>query len=532
MISRRTVDITPDLSLMEKLGSVGFAPEEALAEFVDNSIDALYDDQTGERIVDGPAEVTIETGDGRVVVRDSSGGIKNFDSCLKSAFSEKKSGESLGQFGLGMKTASMSLGRQVEIRSKRIGEAVEHRTSLDLDAWYDQGRWAVEVEDLPSPTGAHFTEITIQKLHVPPTLYSTDLVERLGERFGPLIEDKEVVLRVNGRRVEFEPLSFLPENDKALLLAIKETGIVGFQKRKEFQFKVEGCELKGWIDILEHRSPTGKFGFHIFRGRRLIQPFVKVGVLDHPNNSNLFGRLYLPFDFPVAFTKNRLDWRAGRFSLREEMDRICADHRRIASRMAQERVPAVHPKIQQGVSKSLDALAEAIKESPMLKGYFEEERRRALQKVSEGHGEVDSEIRAPKLNPSTTRPPPKNARVRNPRPDKPHQKKDFWFIQVGGFRIKLFHDWIDSDEPKMWYSSFDDSRKPPELHVSTNTTFDAHDACSDKLFYATGNVIMALARVLHDVLSQRGRPPPDTVDIQEELYLRWGRRIRQGVQEG
>jgi histidine kinase/DNA gyrase B/HSP90-like ATPase len=532
MISTRTVDITPDLSLMEKLGSVGFAPEEALAEFIDNSIDALYDQETGKKVVLRAAEVEITLSDNRIVILDSSSGIKNFDQCMKSAWSEKRSGESLGQFGLGMKTAAMSLGRRVLIRSKRVGENQEHRTVLDLDDWYSAGKWSIGVDDLPSKPSAHFTEITVEKLHVDPALYLPDLAERLGERFGPLISDSEVVIRINDRKIEPEPIVFLNGRDAALLNAIKESGVTKFEKRKEFSIQVQGYPLKGWIDFLEKRSPSGKFGFHIFRGRRLIQPYVKVGVLDHPNNSNLFGHLYLPYDFPVAFTKNRLDWRAGRFSMRAELDRVCADHRKVATRMAQERVPVVHPKLVQEVTKSLDVLSEAIKDSPLLRGLFDEERKRALESKSTAFGEVDSEVRAPKLKPSSTRPAPTNLRARNPLPERPHQTKNFWFIQVGGFQVKLFHEWIDSDEPRMWYSTYLDDRKPPELHVQTNTAFDAYDATTDKMYYATGNVIMAISRVLDDVLSQRSKSAPDLLALQEELFLRWGRRIRQGVQPG
>jgi hypothetical protein len=532
MITDRTVDITPDLSLMEKLGSVGYTPEEALAEFVDNSIDALYDPVTGKRILAAGSEVNLSLSRERILVSDTSAGIKDFDQCMRTAWSEKKSGETLGQFGLGMKTAAMSLGRKVVIRSKRLGENSEHQTSLDLDDWYKSGKWSIQIADSPSPPSAHFTEITVEKLHVDPELYLPDLMERLGERFGPLIEDKEVVIRINGKKLETEPPMFLNAKDEGLTRAIKETGVEKFQQRKEFKLIIEGKELTGWIDFLEKRSPSGKFGFHIFRGRRLIQPYVKVGILDHPNNSNLFGHIYVPSDFPVSFTKNRIEWRAGRFSLRVELDRVCADHRKVSTRMAQEKAPIVHPKLLLEVTKSLDALSQAIQESPLIKGYFDEERKRALQKAAQGFGDVDTEVRAPKLNPTTTRPVPKNVRVRNPIQGKPHQRKQFWFIQIGGFRIKLFHDWIDADEPKMWFSAYDDTRKPPELHVQTNTTFDAYDATTDKMYYATGNVIMALSRVLHDVLSQRSPSPPEITDLQEELFLRWGRRIRQGVQSG
>jgi histidine kinase/DNA gyrase B/HSP90-like ATPase len=531
MISRRSVDVTPDKSLIEKLGNVGFTPEEALAEFVDNSIDALYDNTSGKRLVDGAAEVEVLLSPSSITIADTSAGIADFDKCMVAAWSQKTSGVALGQFGLGMKTASMSLGRSVTIESKRLGESVEHKISLDLDEWYKTSTWRLEIEDKQAPLNAHFTRIRIEKLLVDPLLYVRDLRDELADRFGPLILEGDVSIRVDGKKVVPTPVEFLDEGDQSLKRAIKDLGLTSFSKRKEFEFTVDGRKVTGWVDILEKRSLSGKFGFHIFRGRRLIQAFVKVGIRDHPNHANLFGHLYLPFEFPIAFTKNRIEWR-GREALKADLESVCADHRRVAQKMASKEAPVVHPKLVQDVKRSLDLLAEAIKESPFVTDLAESERKRALQKDAEGLGPVDSERRAPRLNKSATRPIPRSVRARNPLPGRPRQRKDWWFIRVGKFELKLFHDWIEMDEPKMWYSTYSEDRSPPELLVQTNITFDSYQATTDKMFYATGNVIMALARIISDLGQQTGRGPTDPMEIQEDLYLRWGKRMRRGFASG
>jgi hypothetical protein len=530
MIAPRSVDITPDKSLIEKLGSVGFSPEEAIAEFIDNSIDALYDSRTGKRIVKGPARIEVSLTATEILISDTSAGISDFDNCMKAAWSEK-SGVRLGQFGLGMKTASMSLGRLVDIHSKRIGECVEHSTTLDLDEWYKTDSWRIDVQDTTAEPSDHYTRIRIAKLLVDPLLYSVELRGELAERFGPLILDNEVVVTINGSTIQPEPIRFLPENDPSYKRVLEESGPKSFKKRLDFSFQVEGYKITGWIDILERRSLSGRFGFHIFRGRRLIQPFVKVGIRDHPNNANLFGQLYLPYDFPVAFTKNRIEWR-GRASLVADLEQICADHRRVALKMASEKAPVVHPKIVADVKRSLDILADAVRESPFVRDLAESEAKRALASSANGYGPVDSEKRAPRLNKSATRPIPKNVRARNPVPGQPRQKKDFWLIRVGQFQLKLSHEWTETDEPRMWYSTFLESRTPPELLVQTNVAFDAFEATSDKMYYATGTVIMALSRVLRDLSTQAGRASPDLVDLQEDLYLRWGAKIRLGFARG
>lgn len=45
MDSNIQVDITPDKSLVQKLGFVGYRTEQAVAELLDNSIDARISDE-------------------------------------------------------------------------------------------------------------------------------------------------------------------------------------------------------------------------------------------------------------------------------------------------------------------------------------------------------------------------------------------------------------------------------------------------------------------------------------------------------
>ena len=45
MINIKTFDITPDISLMPKLGKAGYSSPQAIAKLVDNSIDARIDNQ-------------------------------------------------------------------------------------------------------------------------------------------------------------------------------------------------------------------------------------------------------------------------------------------------------------------------------------------------------------------------------------------------------------------------------------------------------------------------------------------------------
>ncbi|MDH7509382.1 MAG: ATP-binding protein [Methanomassiliicoccales archaeon] len=530
--SMRSVDITPDKSLIEKLGSVGFTPEEAISEFIDNALDAKYDNVSGSEIIPGKITVTIDLNHDSIEIRDTSAGILDFDNCLKAARSDKISGNTLGSFGLGLKTASMSLGRRLFIESKRIHEPIGHRTVLDIDEWKETSDWIIKVEDFDAPVSDHYTHIKIDRLHVDPLLYEEELIDGLAERFDAFLEEDVLEININGKTITPEKRIFLSEDDPSLINAIESTGLKNFKKRKVFKFNIGSMSISGWVDLLEKRSMSSKFGFHLYRGRRLITGYEKIGIRDHPSHANIFGHIYLPIDFPVSFTKNKVEVQRKEYKmLKDKMKEITSDHTRISSFMAQEKAPVVEPKVDKDLKKSLDVLTEALKECPALSGIFPEERRRALEREAHGFGEVPSETRRPPINETATRPVPKNSRARNPAKDKPKQLKDFWFVNLDGFKLKLYHDWIEIDEPRMWYSNLDQSDKIPELTVETNVSFEAYKLTTDKVFYATSNVIMALSRVVMSLADPSKLGNRDIVDLSEEIYLAWGRKIKSKIKE-
>jgi len=93
--------MTPHKSALIKIGAKNYKIEEALAELVDNSIDA----QTNEGVT---IKVNIEQN--KITVADDGTGM-NFEQAKKACvmfLSEKK--DQLGEFGIGLKAATMSMG--------------------------------------------------------------------------------------------------------------------------------------------------------------------------------------------------------------------------------------------------------------------------------------------------------------------------------------------------------------------------------------------------------------------------------------
>jgi DNA-binding protein H-NS len=527
MIMSRTVNITPHKSLFEKIGSVGFSTEEAIAEFVDNSLDAKYNPKTGEPIIPEKIGVKLTLKPNRIIVEDNSAGIFDFDSCLKLAFSEKQFETALGQFGLGLKTASMSLGRKLTVESKRIGEKQGHRATLDLDTWYQDEEWRIGVEDFESDGASHWTCITLEKLYVDPTVYVNDLRAALSVRFGEFVLNEELSIKINGLEVVPEQRVFLdPSKDAQFERAVQDLGLEGFETHKEFSFNVSGMIIRGWVDFLKERSLTGRFGFNVYRSRRLIVPYVKIGIRDHPSNANIFGHIYLPRGFPISFTKNKIEVQRNVYEeLKQHIEALTLEYRRISAKMAQQTVPVISPKTLSSMEKSISILEKAIPKSQVIKDLLPEpfqERARALQKDAEEFGEVDAEKRKPKINPTAVRPIPKEARVRNPRHRR--QKKNYWYITLPTGKIKLIHEFaeVEGSPPKMYFSEFYEDRSPPEFVVTTNVKFDAWGTTKDEAFYATGVIINALSKLIEGMAE---RKVATAFDVQEDIWRLWGKEF-------
>jgi DNA topoisomerase VI subunit B len=126
------IDITPDRSLMLKLGNSGYSLDESVAEFVDNSIDAMLEKRN--------LRVDVEINKGRILVKDNGRGMsrEEIGNALKLGASKKEN--QLGKFGLGMKTACLSLGKCFDIKSSE-GKGFVFMAGYNQEKWLNEGRW-------------------------------------------------------------------------------------------------------------------------------------------------------------------------------------------------------------------------------------------------------------------------------------------------------------------------------------------------------------------------------------------------------
>ena len=279
----RKVDITPDKTLIKKLGMTGYRTEQAIAELIDNSIDARLGDSTEH------VRVVLDFALMRIIVSDDGRGM-NMDELRNALTIAKDPAEAdgrLGRFGLGMKSACSNLGKTFSIRTARAGQET-------LVAEYDEERWLGDQDldwknfeiGLEDPSDGHGTEITISKLNVP--LYPNQMIKfrrRFGLRYGPYMRGRQVEITVNSRPCR-----------------PSEPDLEGGTRRDVNIRLPSGNTITGWMGLLRKRSIKGDYGLHIYNRNRLVEAYSKFGMRRHPTTSRFIGEISLDH-VPVNFHK-------------------------------------------------------------------------------------------------------------------------------------------------------------------------------------------------------------------------------------
>ena len=286
MTSSTIVDITPDKSLMQKIGAVGYRTEQAISEFIDNAIDARLPGEQ-ERI-----NVALDFVNRTIAVSDDGRGmtLEDLQRALTIAGGRALPGRVLGTFGIGLKSACAALGKSFTIVTSTEGSKVEHVVEYDEDKWVrskDVDWRNFEVRTRPR-TGAHRgTSVVVSRLRVP--LYpnqATAFKKIFGVRYGAHLRSGQVQLYVNSKPCH------------------SADPVVKDGSRSDLEIPLpSGDVLRGWIGLLERRSIKGDYGLHLYRSGRLIRAFDKFGMRTHPEVARVVGELHLDH-VPVNFYKS------------------------------------------------------------------------------------------------------------------------------------------------------------------------------------------------------------------------------------
>lgn len=150
----RKIEIVPAASsLLQSLRGLGYSPETAIADLIDNSVAAGA----------GQIAVDLDWNEGAPVARILDDGRGMDEAALVRAMcfggegpTGDRAQDDLGRFGLGLKTASLSQCRRLTVVSRK--EGATSTLAWDVDAVIAGGRWDAQVPD-PLPPSAQLDEL-------------------------------------------------------------------------------------------------------------------------------------------------------------------------------------------------------------------------------------------------------------------------------------------------------------------------------------------------------------------------------------
>lgn len=288
------IDITPDRSIYHKLGESNYSIPDALAELVDNSIDAAIDEGVEINII-------LDKRAGTIVITDNGRGMDKEQAAKSIVLAYSKKDNELGEFGLGLKSASMSLGRTFQVTTTQAGSTEQYSFTYDRDQFVESGDWtSFPIEVSEAPSSSHGTTVTIYNLKI--KLYDalvTRLKAEMSSRYSPFILYNNVVIRVGLSMKSARPcIAALPELVEGSKVEATFTG-------------PKGVTIPYWYGLLKVGSQKVS-GFNMFRRGRLIRSSEKLGYNYHPSLMHIYGEIHLDY-VPVTHNKREFILESGEF---------------------------------------------------------------------------------------------------------------------------------------------------------------------------------------------------------------------------
>ncbi len=275
------IDITPHRSIMCKISQTGYSVQEAISELIDNSIDARLENEN--------LTIKVTINKEHIIIEDTGKGMNKSQAkdSIRLGYSSKK--EKLGEFGLGLKTATSFLGEEFVLRTKREDSKEEYIIKYDENEWLQKGDWfkfPFIIEDKNDKSHGTIVEIKKLKLDLTDELLQK-IKEELGRRFAPFILNDEIYLYFNEEKCE------VPKPD-----IIEGT-------KKNIDIKIGKCEIKGWWAYQLSGYNKSYYGFNTFRRGRLVTVFDKIGLTNNQEIKQIIGELEIS---GVDITHDKKSW--------------------------------------------------------------------------------------------------------------------------------------------------------------------------------------------------------------------------------
>ncbi len=487
------VDITPDKSIFHKIGEANYSIPDAIAELVDNSIDAANDD--GVEVI-----VSLDKKSEKITVSDNGRGMDKGIAAKALILASSTKKNSLGEFGLGLKSACMSLGRHFSLMTTPVDSSKAYILTYDKEEFMQNGDWKA----FPISVGTvskkeHGTTIEISSLKV--KLYDalvTRLKNELSQRYSPFIRHNGVVIKVGLRK----------DTAKECKPVDVELDSRGQQK---FIFTLSnGSIIEGWWGLRKTASGV-QSGFDMFRRGRLIRASEKLGYNPHPMTNHITGEIHLDA-IPVTHNKREFITESGEF--REFIENFWGDK---TGKLVGERIKGIIDEItkeaterwnQEKVDKQLpDSVKDTVKDNILralnrvddfkelaFPDFPEQGKRSDKDGFDEPMEKRDSNERI-----ATEEHLEEKEHENEKRIPRKTQKLKAKFIVVNGKRFRFDFEWRNLDDET---TDKEVIMTENGIEIFINTAFRGFSLSKDATFYSINQVAEGIAKIYLDESNQ------------------------------
>lgn len=258
------IDISPEMSIYNTLKNHSYSLGGALSEYIDNSLQSFIDNEKELKTKKLKITITIDDkdiNDRKIIIEDNAGGIshKNLDRAMKPAYKPEK--QNLNEFGIGMKAASLWIGRKWTLFNHylhRKNKSESEKILFDLDELIENNETLVPISPIASNDNKNGVTIIIERLNRD---FDKELIE---DAFCSLIENyqyfiyRSKILDLNLVSTKYDDLKITPEEEVEIPNVLKSRKMItkgtssywGGNEVKEWRQDVDFSLMKNVLQVL------------------------------------------------------------------------------------------------------------------------------------------------------------------------------------------------------------------------------------------------------------------------------------------
>lgn len=324
------VNVSPDMAMYNLLKSQGYEPAYAIAEFIDNALQAYLSRKSADNTLISPLEIDLYfySNDFKktelknsLLIKDNGPGI--IKSRLIDAMKPAKppSEKGLSEFGIGMKAAAVWFADIWKLSTKSAEEPFKYNFTFNLQSLINTHNDVVEVlEEASSDTNGTIISLIGLRKPIDQSKYKS-ICKDLCELYQRFTAGSDPDLKLNAHYND-TPTSLKFDAERTILEAPiyktvnKKTYAIGDPIKWNVPVSMifQGVTVTGFICLLEKGSYVANPGLVMFRYERVIQglnsrPYLPNELFQTANKyerQRVYGELFAD-ELPVTYTKDKFE---------------------------------------------------------------------------------------------------------------------------------------------------------------------------------------------------------------------------------